>query len=108
MSEDNERPASNVENPSRRKRKALKQKRLKAEHCIIVEPRSMRTAIGGTTVGNFMEWFDFGVYGYLAVTMTSVFTEGMDRQMGAPRHPARVRSLVPRPSTRRHGARTPR
>ncbi|GEB24285.1 MFS transporter [Brevibacterium aurantiacum] len=48
----------------------------------MIEKKSIRTAIGGTTVGNFMEWFDFGVYGYLAVTMTTVFTEGMDRQMG--------------------------
>ncbi|QPS35415.1 MFS transporter [Brevibacterium casei] len=53
-----------------------------ADDCIVVEPKSIRTAIGGTTVGNFMEWFDFGVYGYLAVTMTTVFTEGMDKQMG--------------------------
>lgn len=62
--------------------KNLGKKRLKADHCIVVHPKNMRTAIGGTTVGNFMEWFDFGVYGYLAVTMTTVFTEGMDRQMG--------------------------
>ncbi|GAA1859967.1 MFS transporter [Brevibacterium marinum] len=82
MSEGLETPAAKENRPSRRGRKALKKKRLEADHCIVVEPRSIRTAIGGTTVGNFMEWFDFGVYGYLAVTMTSVFTEGMDRQMG--------------------------
>lgn len=108
MSEGQENPASEGTKTSSRTRKALKKMRLEADHCIVIEPKSIRIAIGGTTVGNFMEWFDFGVYGYLAVTMTSVFTEGMDRQMGAPRHPARVRSLVPRPSTRRHGARTPR
>nr|WP_246475769.1 MFS transporter [Brevibacterium renqingii] len=73
--------AAEGKRPPRRMRKAMK-KRLKEEHCILVEPKSIRTAIGGTTVGNFMEWFDFGVYGYLAVTMTSVFTEGMDKQMG--------------------------
>src|SRR5690606_33819185 len=32
--------------------------------------------------GNFMEWFDFGIYGYLAVTMTAVFTEGLPREAG--------------------------
>ena len=81
MSEDNDRPASHPAKPSR-KGSALKKLRLEADQCIVVKPKNMRTAIGGTTVGNFMEWFDFGVYGYLAVTMTSVFTEGMDRQMG--------------------------
>lgn len=72
--------------PSREGRKPFRikrrKKRLDADDCIVVEPKSIRTAIGGTTVGNFMEWFDFGVYGYLAVTMTTVFTEGMDKQMG--------------------------
>ncbi|WP_375294997.1 MFS transporter [Brevibacterium sp.] len=63
-------------------RRKRKRKRLEADDIIVVRPKSIRTAIGGTTVGNFMEWFDFGVYGYLAVTMTTVFTEGMDRQMG--------------------------
>lgn len=82
MSEGAENTAAKTEKPSRRGRKALKKKRLEADHCIVIEQKSIRTAIGGTTVGNFMEWFDFGVYGYLAVTMTSVFTEGMDPQMG--------------------------
>ena len=81
MTTEHAEPAAEGNRPSRRARKAMK-KRLEEEHCILVEPKSIRTAIGGTTVGNFMEWFDFGVYGYLAVTMTSVFTEGMDRQMG--------------------------
>ncbi|RBP67179.1 MHS family proline/betaine transporter-like MFS transporter [Brevibacterium sanguinis] len=67
---------------SRREWKSLGKKRLKADQCIVVHKRDMRMAIGGTTVGNFMEWFDFGVYGYLAVTMTAVFTEGMDESMG--------------------------
>ncbi|MER7796220.1 MFS transporter [Microbacterium sp. NPDC096154] len=42
----------------------------------------IRTAISGTVVGNFMEWFDFGVYGYLAVTMAAVFTEGLPPEAG--------------------------
>lgn len=33
----------------------------------------MRTAIGGTVVGNVMEWFDFGVYGYMAVMLSQLF-----------------------------------
>lgn len=79
MSEGHDRPAQKDKKPTRKERRAIKkQKRFEADDCIVVETKSIRTAIGGTTVGNFMEWFDFGVYGYLAVTMTSVFTEGMD------------------------------
>ena len=42
----------------------------------------MRTAIGGTVVGNVMEWFDFGVYGYMALMLSQLFfqtgNEGLD------------------------------
>jgi MHS family proline/betaine transporter-like MFS transporter len=33
----------------------------------------LRTTVKGTVVGNTMEWYDVGVYGYLAVTMGAVF-----------------------------------
>ncbi|TPW77022.1 MFS transporter [Schumannella sp. 10F1B-5-1] len=33
----------------------------------------MRRAVGGTIVGNTMEWYDVGIYGYLAVVMGRVF-----------------------------------
>lgn len=33
----------------------------------------MRRAIAAAALGNCMEWFDFGVYGYLAVTIGHVF-----------------------------------
>lgn len=33
----------------------------------------MRRSITGTAVGNFMEWYDFGIYGYLATTLAQVF-----------------------------------
>jgi MHS family proline/betaine transporter-like MFS transporter len=33
----------------------------------------MRRAVSGMVVGNTMEWYDVGVYGYLAVTMGRVF-----------------------------------
>jgi MHS family proline/betaine transporter-like MFS transporter len=57
-------------------------RRLRAEDCIVVDKRELRKAQLGAGVGNFIEWYDIGVYGYLAVTMTSVFTEGMDQRMG--------------------------
>jgi MHS family proline/betaine transporter-like MFS transporter len=38
-----------------------------------VEESSIRRAIVGASVGNLVEWFDFAVYGYLAVTLGAVF-----------------------------------
>lgn len=57
-------------------------RRLEVDDVLVVKTSKVRTAIGGTVVGNFMEWFDFGIYGYLAVTMTTVFTAGMDEGLG--------------------------
>lgn len=47
-----------------------------------MDKRELRKAHVGAGVGNFIEWYDIGIYGYLAVIMTSVFTEGMDERMG--------------------------
>ena len=49
---------------------------------IVVDKKRVRTAIGGTAVGNFMEWFDFGIYGYLAVTLAVVFTADLPEPWG--------------------------
>ncbi|XKE64128.1 MFS transporter [Agrococcus terreus] len=57
-------------------------RRLEVDDVIVVKTSKVRKAISGTVVGNFMEWFDFGIYGYLAVTMTAVFTAGMDDGLG--------------------------
>ncbi|MEH3117796.1 MAG: glycine betaine/L-proline transporter ProP [Methylorubrum populi] len=38
-----------------------------------VDPALVRRAVGAAALGNAMEWFDFGVYGYLAVTLGRVF-----------------------------------
>lgn len=38
----------------------------------------LRRAIGGTIVGNTMEWFDVGVFGYLITTMGPVFLPKAD------------------------------
>jgi MHS family proline/betaine transporter-like MFS transporter len=37
---------------------------------------AMRQTIMGTAIGNFMEWYDFGVYGYIATTIAQVFYPG--------------------------------
>ncbi|MDT5020010.1 MAG: transporter, family, proline/betaine transporter [Mycobacterium sp.] len=36
----------------------------------------MRQSIKGASIGNFMEWYDFGVYGYIATTIAQVFYPG--------------------------------
>lgn len=68
--------ASASRNPRRQSR------RLRVDDVLVVKRSRVRTAISGTVVGNFMEWFDFGIYGYLAVTMTAVFTEGLPPEAG--------------------------
>ncbi|OBJ50944.1 MFS transporter [Mycobacterium sp. 1423905.2] len=36
----------------------------------------MSRTIVGTAIGNFMEWYDFGIYGYIATTLAQVFYPG--------------------------------
>jgi MHS family proline/betaine transporter-like MFS transporter len=48
-------------------------RRLRVEDVIVVKKSVLRRAIAGTVVGNLMEWYDVGVYGYLAVTIGHVF-----------------------------------
>ena len=39
----------------------------------------LRKALGGTIVGNTMEWYDVGVFGYLITTMGPVFLPEADK-----------------------------
>lgn len=57
-------------------------RRLQVDDVLVVRKSRLRTAISGTVVGNFMEWFDFGVYGYLAVTLAVVFTGDLPGSWG--------------------------
>lgn len=47
--------------------------RLRVEDVNVVDRPMFRRAIGGTVVGNLMEWYDVGVYGYLAVIIGKLF-----------------------------------
>ena len=38
-----------------------------------VSDADVRKAVGAAAMGNALEWFDFGIYGYLAVTIGQVF-----------------------------------
>lgn len=48
-------------------------RRLTVEDVTVVDRSMLRRAIGGTVVGNLMEWYDIGVYGYLAVIIGRMF-----------------------------------
>ncbi|WP_291480405.1 MFS transporter [Corynebacterium sp.] len=39
----------------------------------VTEPATVRRAINAAAIGNVTEWYDFGVYGYLALTIEGVF-----------------------------------
>jgi MFS transporter, MHS family, proline/betaine transporter len=42
----------------------------------VTTPEVTRRSIKGASIGNFMEWYDFGVYGYIATTIAQVFYPG--------------------------------
>ncbi|MGH7486832.1 MAG: MFS transporter, partial [bacterium] len=44
----------------------------------VIEKATLRRAIAAAALGNCMEWFDFGVYGYLAVTIGRTFFPSHD------------------------------
>lgn len=44
----------------------------------IVDDAKMRKAITAAALGNAMEWFDFGVYGFVAYVLGKVFFPGAD------------------------------
>ncbi len=43
------------------------------EDITVVDPDVAKRAVMATALGNAMEWFDFGIYSYLAVTIGKVF-----------------------------------
>ncbi len=46
------------------------------------DPSTIRKVVVGVALGNFMEWFDFGLYGYLATTLAIVFFPSDDPVAG--------------------------
>lgn len=42
----------------------------------VTDPKVMRQSLKGASIGNFMEWYDFGVYGYIAIIIAQVFYPG--------------------------------
>ncbi|MDI3424349.1 glycine betaine/L-proline transporter ProP [Streptomyces luteolus] len=50
-----------------------KNPRLRQTDITVAEEQDVKRAVKATALGNAMEWFDFGVYAYLAVTIGKVF-----------------------------------
>ncbi|MGE6258395.1 glycine betaine/L-proline transporter ProP [Heyndrickxia sporothermodurans] len=48
-------------------------RKLKKDDITIVDTNVSKKAVVATALGNAMEWFDFGIYSYLAVTIGRVF-----------------------------------
>ncbi|MFD5278506.1 MFS transporter [Pseudarthrobacter sp. NPDC058362] len=61
-----------------RKPKILGRRRLKESDVNVVDQPMLKKALGGTIVGNTMEWYDVGVFGYLITTMGPVFLPESD------------------------------
>ena len=47
-----------------------------------IDPATRRKVVAASFIGNFVEWFDYAAYGYLAVTIAAVFFPAEDRQLG--------------------------
>lgn len=59
----------------------LKRKRVKPialDDVTIIDDGRLRKAITAAALGNAMEWFDFGVYGFVAYALGQVFFPGAD------------------------------
>ncbi|WP_349656577.1 glycine betaine/L-proline transporter ProP [Xanthomonas sp. 10-10] len=50
-----------------------RRRQLQLDDVTVVDRGMLRRAVSAAALGNAMEWFDFGVYGYLAVTLGQVF-----------------------------------
>ncbi|EPJ41606.1 putative proline/betaine transporter [Streptomyces afghaniensis 772] len=51
----------------------LKSRAAKTPGTTVTDPALVKRAVKAAALGNAMEWFDFGVYSYIAVTLGKVF-----------------------------------
>ena len=73
-----ERKAERIRREQRRLAFMRRRRRLRADDVTVVEESALRKAILGSVVGNLMEWYDVGVYGYVAVILGKVFLPDVD------------------------------
>ena len=62
-------------------RETLRKRRLRVSDVNVVDRPKLKMALGGTIVGNTMEWYDVGVFGYLITTMGPVFLPEADKSV---------------------------
>ncbi|MFR1472637.1 MAG: MFS transporter [Actinomyces urogenitalis] len=62
----------------RRLRQLRQRRRLRVDDVTVVEESALKKAVLGSVVGNLMEWYDVGVYGYVAVILGKVFLPDVD------------------------------
>jgi len=46
---------------------------LASDDVTVVDPRALKRTVAAAAIGNAVEWFDYGVYGFLVVTLGQVF-----------------------------------
>lgn len=71
-----QRRAAKVERLRREQRRLAflrRRRRLRADDVTVVEETALRKAVLGSVVGNIMEWYDVGVYAYVAVLIGRAF-----------------------------------
>ncbi|MYW03916.1 glycine betaine/L-proline transporter ProP [Streptomyces sp. SID3343] len=59
--------------PRRHRLGGRRRKRLREQDITVVDTATVDTAVKATMLGNAMEWYDFGIYAYMAVTIGKVF-----------------------------------
>lgn len=57
----------------RKNQKTNQKPEMTVDDITIVDRSMLKRAVGAAALGNAMEWFDFGVYSFLAVTIGKVF-----------------------------------
>ncbi|WP_153728005.1 MFS transporter [Salinibacillus xinjiangensis] len=63
------------------KRSKRKRQKLQKDDITVVDSDAAKKAVVATAIGNGMEWFDFGIYSYLAVTIGKVFFPDIEGPM---------------------------
>jgi len=53
--------------------KKRSKRKLKEDDITVIDLEKAKRAVVTTGIGNAMEWFDFGIYSYLAPTIGKVF-----------------------------------
>ena len=68
--------AQKAERERRRLANMRRRRRLRTDDVTVVEESALRKAIMGAVVGNIIEWYDVGVYGYVSVLIGKAFLPG--------------------------------